>query len=139
MSGTHVVVEPHVLQTGKLKPGGEVKTLRALVGLTGTDSHVENVGLAILFRGGLLESALCFCACAGRRGSLWLLGWIRAASGFHLGACVSDGSVELQELFLVLLLGDLEHGDSVDAFSHVDGYGAKRMGCGGVWLETDGD
>lgn len=39
----------------------------------------------------------------------------------HLGACISDGFVEVQELFLVLRVGEFEHGDSVDVFGHFDG------------------
>lgn len=45
----------------------------------------------------------------------------RNGRGFHLCACISDSFVEGQELFLVLLVGELEHGDSVDAFGHFDG------------------
>lgn len=63
MRGTFIVVVPHVLQSGKLKPGGEVIALRTLVGLTDADGHVDNVGLAILFFGGrLLELACLLCA-----------------------------------------------------------------------------
>lgn len=45
----------------------------------------------------------------------------RNGRGFHLCACISDSFVEGQELFLVLLVGELEHGDSVDTFGHFDG------------------
>jgi hypothetical protein len=37
-------------------------------------------------------------------------------SEFDLAVRVPDDSVQLQELLLVLLAGDLEHGDSLDAF-----------------------
>lgn len=125
MRGTLVVVVPHVFQAGKLKPGGEVEALRTLVGLTGADGHAENVGLAILCLVKLACCVLCFVPerlCYGLR---------EKVSGerdrlekdvfLHLCACVFDGLVEIQELFLVLLVGELEHGDSVDAFGHFDG------------------
>lgn len=128
--GTLVVVEPHVLQAGKLKLGGEIVTLRTLVGLTGADGHAENVGLAILFLvelARLLYAVLC-CAmlCAGEIFSWAVLcevldGMGRKVRVCHLCACISDGFVEGQELFLVLLVGELEHGDSVDALGHFDG------------------
>lgn len=48
------------------------------------------------------------------------IGW-KMTSFPHLCACISDGLVEIQELFLVVLVGELEHGDSVDALGHFDG------------------
>lgn len=99
-----IIIVLHVVHAGKLSLGNKCVSLRSSILISGTDDHREDIRLAVLEMVSIVRY--------NRR-----LGKIHPLlSGIELVVLV-------QQLSLVVLAGEFEHGDSVHTVGHLDSGG----------------
>ena len=99
-----IIIVLHVVHAGKFSLGDKGISLRSSILISGTDDHGKDIRLAVL----KMVSIARYDRRLGKGHPL--------LSGIKLVVLV-------QQLSLIVLAGELEHGDSVHAVGHFDGGG----------------